>query len=130
MFRVRYLLCVQIVFLLLINGDVIEIPTPIITAYEPHGIKITLPNIDGMNEFFFWGNINEELESTDLGTIRLETFEPTDGKWTIEDHSVSLQKGDVIYYVLFVKISGRIHRLGNMSYQIQGNYLYSFIIIY
>lgn len=103
-----------------INGNVIKIPIPSIIAYEPHGIKVTLPNIDGISEFFFWGNVNEELESTDLGTIRLEVFETTNGQWVIEDKSVSLKQGDIIHYILFVKINGIMHKLNRMSYQVKG----------
>ncbi|KAF2890746.1 hypothetical protein ILUMI_15427 [Ignelater luminosus] len=117
----RCLLCALTisVFLSLINGNVVKIPIPSIIAYEPYGIKVTLPNVDGISEFFFWGNVNEELESTDLGTIRLHVLEPTNGKWVVEDTSVSLNQGDVIHYTLFVKINGIMHKLNGVSHQVK-----------
>jgi len=95
------------------------ISPPKIIAYEPHGIRISLTDTDGVSEFFFWGNVNKELEGTDLGDITLGAFEPNDdGQWVIEDEEIPLKRGDVIHYILFVKIHGVMRKLERMSYEV------------
>ncbi|KAB0799698.1 hypothetical protein PPYR_07578 [Photinus pyralis] len=100
-------------------GTAIEKPVPTFEAFRPIGIRVTMPHVDGLTEFFLWGNINVPLEGQDLGSIQLKTYEQTDGQWVIEDMSVKLNPGDTIYYTFFVNINNEVHRYERQQYTVE-----------
>ncbi|KAB0799699.1 hypothetical protein PPYR_07579 [Photinus pyralis] len=105
----------------LINGMVIDhMPIPKFETFEPSGIRVSLPDMKGITEFFFWANINVELDGKNLGDIQLMTYEPTDGVWVIEDVDVKLNPGDTIYYTFFVNINSVVHRYERQKYTVEG----------
>ncbi|KAK5643184.1 hypothetical protein RI129_007029 [Pyrocoelia pectoralis] len=115
MFRVLLL----ITFAYFNNANVLKMPVPTFEAYRPSGIRVTLPHVKGVSEFFFWANINVALEGKDLGEIRLSTYEKTNGLWVIEDMDVKLKPGDTIYYTFFVNVNSTVHRYERQQYTVK-----------
>ncbi|KAF5271106.1 hypothetical protein FQA39_LY08244 [Lamprigera yunnana] len=92
---------------------------PVPKAFHPSGIRVTLPDIKGVSEFFLWGNINIPMEGKDLGEIMLSTYKATDGVWVLEDMDVKLKPGDTIYYTYFININGVIYRYEREKFTIE-----------
>ncbi|KAF5280022.1 hypothetical protein FQA39_LY05403 [Lamprigera yunnana] len=109
------LLCI---FLHQSNAGTIKI-TPHFEVLYPKGIRVTLKDIEGITEFFLWGNINVPMEGKDLGEIMLSTYEPTNGIWMLQDNDIKLKDGDTIYYTFFVTVNGVVHRFERQEYKIK-----------
>ncbi|CAG9861070.1 unnamed protein product [Phyllotreta striolata] len=84
------------------NGVEYEVPRPTIKVLEPSGFRVSIPDEEGLQLFAFHGSINKPLEGLEAGRFSKDILKPTNGKWVFENYEVKLNKGDVIYYWLFV----------------------------
>lgn len=86
------------------------LPETTFQVLKPLGLRVSIPDADGVQFFTFHGNVNRGIVSTELGDIHGDAFKSQDGRWTVEDRSVNLRDGDVINYWIYVQAGGASFR--------------------
>uniref|UniRef100_A0A1L8E2T0 Putative beta-1 n=1 Tax=Nyssomyia neivai TaxID=330878 RepID=A0A1L8E2T0_9DIPT len=99
-------------------GAAYRIPSPTIEVTEPSGFKLSIPDDNGIVLFAFHGKINENLAQNEMGNLHEDIQEPVDGKWTYENRTVRLKKGDKIHYWIYVQHGRLAFRLDNQIFEV------------
>ncbi|XP_026762480.3 beta-1,3-glucan-binding protein-like isoform X2 [Galleria mellonella] len=68
-----------------------------IQAFSPRGIRVSVPDVEGITALLFDGNINKRI-MYDKGNIHGFVTTKTNGYWVLDDPTVELHSGDVINY--------------------------------
>lgn len=63
---------------------------------------------------------NDDFYSLEAGTIAIDIIKKRNGRWTYEDRSTRLKRGDKIYYWLHVVYEGLGYNLLNQEYEVKG----------
>ncbi|XP_052121645.1 beta-1,3-glucan-binding protein-like [Frankliniella occidentalis] len=94
-----------------------EVPDPIIKAFSPKGLSVSIPDSEGVELFAFHGNVNRELGEREAGEMSMDIRKKSkEGLWTYQSQR-KLKVGDVINYWLYVQRFGRgYERLGQTFY--------------
>ncbi|KAK3921937.1 Beta-1,3-glucan-binding protein 1 [Frankliniella fusca] len=88
-------------------ADEYEAPDPIIKAYTPKGLSVSIPDSEGVELFAFHGNVNRELGEREAGEMSVDIRKKKGGLWTYENTQRKLKVGDVINYWIYVQRFGR-----------------------
>ncbi|XP_052126948.1 beta-1,3-glucan-binding protein-like isoform X2 [Frankliniella occidentalis] len=99
-----------------------SVPTPLIEALSPRGLRATIPDEPGISLVRFHIGVNKPLSAQRLGTVNVEVSQPTDSGaaplWTYEDRTTVLGAGDVLYFWLQVTLAGHTYeRAGTYAVQ-------------
>ncbi|XP_055693362.1 beta-1,3-glucan-binding protein-like [Lutzomyia longipalpis] len=94
----------------------IQAPTFVVT--EPTGLKVSIPDENGIALFAFHGKINEQMEQNELGTLYDDILSARDGRWIYENNTVALKKGDKIYYWIYVQHERLAYRLEDQVFEV------------
>nr|APP89511.1 betaGRP [Anatolica polita borealis] len=79
-----------------------SVPEPLIQAFRPRGLKVSIPHTTGIQLFAFHGNINKPLHGNRPGQLNAEIRVKDGDHCVFQDPTVKLEIGDKIYYRLFV----------------------------
>lgn len=94
------------------------VPEPIIEVFSPKGLRVSIPDHDGIRLFAFHGVVNRDLNGLEAGDLSQDILKPTNGRWVFEDRKLKLNPGDVLNFWLFV-IKGKLgYRLDDQTYTI------------
>ncbi|RZC41262.1 beta-1,3-glucan-binding protein 2 [Asbolus verrucosus] len=75
-----------------------SVPQPLIQAFRPRGLKVSIPHTTGIQLFAFHGNINKPLHGTLAGQLSQDILHRDGDHWIFSDPTVELEIGDKIYY--------------------------------
>ncbi|XP_015114895.1 beta-1,3-glucan-binding protein 1 [Diachasma alloeum] len=90
-------------------GSVLATYTPPQARVEPlypKGIRISIPDEQGITLVAFHVRINEEFEGLEAGTIAVDVLRVRNGRWKYEDRTTKLKYGDKVYYWVHVVYEG------------------------
>lgn len=103
-----------------------EVPVPEIIAFRNRrGFRVSIPDSPGLEEFRFYGNINEEIENLHSGRIVMITYEKTNGMWVLENNDVRLRRNDIISYWVYVRRYNLAYVKMPNNILIEGRYLHN-----
>ncbi|KAF5294929.1 hypothetical protein FQR65_LT10641 [Abscondita terminalis] len=74
------------------------VPEVTIEALSPKGIRVSIPDEEGITLFAFHGKINSEMNGREAGTYSVDVVKPKDGRWTYYNRAAKLNVGDVVHY--------------------------------
>ncbi|KAK4876690.1 hypothetical protein RN001_009196 [Aquatica leii] len=75
-----------------------EVPEVRIEALSPKGLRVSIPDEEGISLFAFHGKINSEMNGREAGTFSVDILKPKNGRWTYINKSPRLKVGDVVHY--------------------------------
>ncbi|XP_018324602.1 gram-negative bacteria-binding protein 3 isoform X2 [Agrilus planipennis] len=84
------------------------------------GLKVSIPDEDGIQLFAFHGNVNKEMDGLEAGQMSVDIIKKKKGKWTYRNKSVKVKPGDIIYYWLFVIKDGLGYRYDDGKFVYNG----------
>ncbi|XP_059622331.1 beta-1,3-glucan-binding protein-like [Phlebotomus argentipes] len=99
-------------------GSAYRIPPPTIVVHQPSGLKVSIPDENGIILFAFHGKVNERLEQNEVGTLYDDIQKAQDGRWTYQNNSVALKKGDKLHYWLYVQNEKLAYRLEDQVFEV------------
>ncbi|CAH0546478.1 unnamed protein product [Brassicogethes aeneus] len=99
-------------FVIAIVSGQYEVPDATVEVYSPRGLKVSIPDEEGVKLFAFHGKINEEMNGREGGTFSRDILKPKDGKWTFYDPTAKLNIGDKLYYWTYVDFFDGERKLG------------------
>lgn len=86
-------------------------------------IILFLADSSGMTFFAFQGNVNRQISSTLVGSLKGEITQATNGRWVYDNPDIQLKIGDVINYYVFVSVNREGYVKDNLSYTVTGKIL-------
>ncbi|XP_049819666.1 beta-1,3-glucan-binding protein-like [Aethina tumida] len=89
-----------------------EVPQATVEVYSPRGLKVSIPDEEGIKLFAFHGKINEEMNGREGGTFSRDIVKPKDGRWTFYEPTAKLNIGDKLYYWTYVDYFDGKNKLG------------------
>ena len=98
------------------------IPRPLIQAFSPQGLEVSIPHTPGIQLFAFHGSINKFLDGTEIGDMRKHVLERDGERWAYKNSTVKLRLGDKIYYRLYVVKDNLGYRLQHGMFEVKGNF--------
>ncbi|CAH1121496.1 unnamed protein product [Ceutorhynchus assimilis] len=96
-----------------------KIPELDIEAFEPRGLRISIPAKEGIEVFAFHGKINEEITQIEQGDLEQYVNKPSSNRFVYIDPDIRLKKGDTIYYWIYVQHNQLGFREYDQKYTIQ-----------
>ncbi|XP_076173185.1 beta-1,3-glucan recognition protein 1 [Ptiloglossa arizonensis] len=81
-------------------------PKPIVEPLYPKGLRMSIPHEDGISLVAYHVKFNEDFQGLEAGTIARDIVKTRNERWTYEDKSTRLKRGDVIYYWIHVIFNG------------------------
>lgn len=107
--------------LVIVHGQfAYQVPVPVIEALSPRGIRVSIPDEEGIELLAFHGNINKPLIDIEAGELSRDVIQKTGDRWVYLDYRPKLKVGDVIRYWLFV-IKNRLgYRYDHGKFIVQG----------
>ncbi|XP_041986491.1 beta-1,3-glucan-binding protein 1-like isoform X3 [Aricia agestis] len=111
--------CVLISCLYLIGANGLEVPSAMLEAIYPKGLRVSIPD-DGFSLFAFHGKKNEEMDGLEAGHWSKDITKPKGGRWTFRDKDAKLKVGDKIYYWTYVIYNGLGYREDNGEWTVTG----------
>lgn len=103
--------------------DAYELPEPTIEVLKPKGLRVSIPDEEGVQLFAFHGNVNKEMDGLEAGDMSKDILKKRNGRWVFEERKLRLKKGDTVYYWLFVIKDGLGYRLDDRAYVFDGEYI-------
>ncbi|XP_049819261.1 beta-1,3-glucan-binding protein-like [Aethina tumida] len=101
-----------------------EVPQATVEVYSPRGLKVSIPDEEGVKLFAFHGKINEEMNGREAGTLSRDIVKSKEGRWTFYEPTAKLNIGDKLYYWTYVEYFDGVHKLGypkdNQFYEVKG----------
>ncbi|XP_055386467.1 uncharacterized protein LOC129615342 [Condylostylus longicornis] len=79
---------------------------PLIEAFHPKGLRVSISDVDGMEIFGFHGNLNQCFKRNEPGILYGNVTKPTNGRWVFIDENIELKKDDALHYWIYVKLNG------------------------
>lgn len=81
-------------------------PAATVEPLYPRGIRLSVPDEDGISLVAYHVKINEDFYSLEAGTIAVDIIKKKNGRWVYEDRSTRLKEGDIVYYWVHVVYDG------------------------
>ncbi|GAB0100171.1 hypothetical protein DMENIID0001_161700 [Sergentomyia squamirostris] len=100
----------------IIPGGCFVIPKVRFEVLHPHGLRVSIPHIEGIKLFSFHGAVNDEIRVNQQGTIHGEVTEAINRRWTFTDSRVVIKGDDVINYWIYVQFN-------NLAYHVEAKQL-------
>lgn len=82
----------------------------------PRGIRLSVPHEEGITLVAYHVKFNDDFTSLEAGTIAVDIIKARNGRWTYEDRTTKLKRGDVIYYWVHVVYEGLGYNLLDQSH--------------
>lgn len=102
------------------NDDLLYFfPEPLVEAFEPRGLRVSIPDSKGIELFAFHGNINKELNQIDAGDLSKDIVRKTGNRWVYENKNIKLRPRDKVNFWLFVIRNHLGYKLDNQSFVIE-----------
>ncbi|ERL92074.1 beta-1,3-glucan-binding protein [Dendroctonus ponderosae] len=92
--------------------DGFEVPDATVEAFTPRGLRVSIPDQDGIKLFALHAKINEEMNGREAGTFSRDITKAKDGRWTFYDSQAKLAVGDTLYFWTFVDYFDGERKLG------------------
>ncbi|XP_011306802.1 beta-1,3-glucan-binding protein 1 [Fopius arisanus] len=89
-----------------LSGGTYTPPQARVEPLYPKGIRISIPDEQGITLVAFHVRINEEFEGLEAGTIAVDVLRVRNGRWKYEDRTTKLKLGDKVYYWVHVVYEG------------------------
>ncbi|KAF7994035.1 hypothetical protein HCN44_011304 [Aphidius gifuensis] len=108
-FSTRHIYLILLLIFLIIINDIYCVYTPPQAKVEPlhpKGIRISIPDEEGISLVAFHVKFNEEFSGIEAGTIARDILRIKKGRWTYEDFTTELKTGDIVYYWIHVVYDG------------------------
>ena len=99
-------------------------PTPVVEPLYPKGLRMSIPHEDGISLVAYHVKFNNDFEGLEAGTIARDIVKTRNGRWTYEDRTTRLKKGDIIYYWIHVAFGTVGYNLLNKQYVVNDFYNY------
>ncbi|XP_015593953.1 beta-1,3-glucan-binding protein [Cephus cinctus] len=99
-------------------------PLATVVPIHPKGIRISIPDEEGITLVAFHVKINEDFNGLEAGTIARDIVKARNGLWTYEDKQTQLHKSDIVYYWIHVVYKGLGYNLLDQQYVV--NEFYNF----
>ncbi|KAL4721048.1 hypothetical protein ACJJTC_015274 [Scirpophaga incertulas] len=97
-----------------------SIPSVRFEVFRPKGLRVSIPDVPNLTLFVFQGNVNRDINTNAVGTLKGEVTKSTGGRWVYENSDVELKVGDVISYYVFVSVNRVGYMEDNMRYIVGG----------
>ncbi|XP_075224691.1 beta-1,3-glucan-binding protein-like [Lycorma delicatula] len=80
-----------------------KVPPALIEVLDPKGLRVSIPDHEGITLFAFHGNVNEDFEmGREAGQMAQDVLRKKNGRWTYINRDIRLKNGDILYYWLYV----------------------------
>ncbi|XP_044256880.1 beta-1,3-glucan-binding protein-like [Tribolium madens] len=89
-----------------------EVPDALIEVFQPQGLRVSIPDQEGIKLFAFHAKINEEMNGREGGTFSRDITKAKNGRWTFYDPYAKLKLGDRLYYWTYVDYFDGKNKLG------------------
>jgi hypothetical protein len=89
-----------------------EVPDALVEVFRPRGLRVSIPDQEGIKLFAFHGKINEEMNGREGGTFSRDILKAKNGRWTFYDANARLKEGDILYYWTYVDYFDGKNKLG------------------
>ena len=89
-----------------VQSQYYTIPDILIEALKPRGLRVSIPDEDGIQLFAFHGKINEKMKGREAGVFSVDIRQAENGRWTFYNKGARLKVGDVLYYWVHVNYDG------------------------
>ncbi|KAL0822274.1 hypothetical protein ABMA28_004389 [Loxostege sticticalis] len=114
----RVLALIVIAIILQASAQKFNVPEVKIEVFQPKGFRASIPDSSGMTFFAFQGNVNRQISSTLVGSLKGEITQATNGRWVYDNPDIQLKIGDVINYYVFVSVNREGYVKDNLSYTV------------
>ncbi|KOC61578.1 Beta-1,3-glucan-binding protein [Habropoda laboriosa] len=99
-------------------------PTPSVEPLSPKGLRMSIPHEDGISLVAYHVKVNEDFNGLEAGFIARDIIKTKNDRWTYEDKTTRLKRGDKIYYWIHVVYDGLGYNLLNKEYVVNDFYNY------
>ncbi|CAK9833822.1 Beta-1,3-glucan-binding protein 1 [Anthophora retusa] len=99
-------------------------PTPSVEPLYPKGLRMSIPDEDGISLVAYHVKFNEDFNGLEAGTIARDIIKVRNGRWIYEDRTTRLKRGDKIYYWIHVVYDGLGYNLLDQQYVVNDFYNY------
>ncbi|XP_017759246.1 PREDICTED: beta-1,3-glucan-binding protein 1-like [Eufriesea mexicana] len=99
-------------------------PTPTVEPLYPKGIRMSIPHEDGISLVAYHVKFNEDFNGLEAGAIARDIVKIRNGRWTYEDRTTRLKRGDRIYYWIHVVYDGLGYNLLDQQHVVTDFYQY------
>ncbi|XP_043288708.1 beta-1,3-glucan-binding protein-like [Venturia canescens] len=93
-------------------------PLATVEPLSPKGIRISVPDEDGISLVAFHVKFNEDFEGLEAGTIARDVVRARNGRWTYQDRTTRLRLGDIVYYWVHVVWDGLAYNLLDQQHRV------------
>lgn len=105
-----------------------ELNQPLVEPLCPQGFKVSVPNIRGMQEFSFHGNVNSPIGLRN-GNFSADIGRPSgNGRWEYSTSDVLLRNGDIINYWISAQISQEKFRVEDLRHLVKGSFSFLYFV--
>lgn len=106
-----------------------EPPTPTVEPLHPKGLRMSIPDDNGISLVAYHVKFNEDFYGLEAGTIARDIIKRKNGRWTYEDRTTRLKRGDKLYYWIHVVYDGLGYNLLDQQYDVNEFYNYDGTIV-
>ncbi|KOX70541.1 Beta-1,3-glucan-binding protein [Melipona quadrifasciata] len=93
-----------------------EPPTPTVEPLHPKGLRMSIPDENGISLVAYHVKFNEDFYGLEAGSIARDIIKRKNGRWTYEDRTTRLKRGDKLYYWIHVVYDGLGYNLLDQQY--------------
>ncbi|CAG9766869.1 unnamed protein product [Ceutorhynchus assimilis] len=93
-------------------GQAFEVPDATVEVFSPRGLRVSIPDVEGIKLFAFHGKINEEMNGREAGFFSRDIVKAKNGRWTFYDSQAKLNIGDILYYWTYADYFDGERKLG------------------
>ncbi|KAK5642300.1 hypothetical protein RI129_008467 [Pyrocoelia pectoralis] len=88
------------------KGQYYEVPDVLVEALHPKGLRVSIPDEDGIELFAFHGKINKPMKGREAGIFSEDIRSAENGRWIFYAKNARLKPGDTLYYWIHVNYDG------------------------
>lgn len=92
--------------ILRVSGQYYDVPDVLIEPLSPKGLRVSIPDEDGIQLFAFHGKINSPMNGREAGIFSEDIRTAENGRWTFFVKNARLKPGDKLYYWIHVNYDG------------------------
>ncbi|KAL0099251.1 hypothetical protein PUN28_020077 [Cardiocondyla obscurior] len=107
------------------NYAVYRPPSATVQPLHPTGLRVSIPDEDGITLVAFHIKFNEDFDGLEAGHIAKDILKVRNEQWTYEDRRTQLKRDDIIYYWIHVVYQGLGYNLIDQSHRVIDFYTYA-----
>ncbi|XP_076629597.1 beta-1,3-glucan-binding protein 2 isoform X1 [Colletes latitarsis] len=100
------------------NVNSYVLPEPTFEVLKPNGIRISIPNEEGLQFFSFHGNLNKRITPNEVGEISGDVYKEKNGKWYFEKQHLNLKNGEIMHYWIYAQINGTAYTRKDLTWTV------------